>query len=321
MPVASDAAMVQPLPCQFTTLAALMPTRSVEPTLTTLTIPPAALDAAGVDAREVTQVDLTPEGSSPVCRDRCPAVLTVEGSRQSTVPADGWGSHRSLTAMRPSLDAMTYTDDNASEPTTPDWTSADTERLDPVDQTQQIPAEDASVEQASVDAAESPASGEPRVTEAAPASTAIPPVPPSPVAPLKPESNSPWRGKRLAVAAGAALGIATLGAAAGAGAVALTHHDNASSSQVRGGGDGDQFGQDQVGPGQFQGGRGGGHGRGGMGMPPGGEQGQLDPNGGQGQMDPDGGTGQADPNGSSSSNGSTTPSTPKQGNTLPVPAT
>ena len=57
------------------------------------------------------------------------------------------------------------------------------------------------------------------------------------------------------------------------------------------------------------------------GMPPGGEQGQLDPNGGQGQMDPDGGTGQADPNGSSSSNGSTTPSTPKQGNTLPVPAT
>lgn len=214
---------------------------------------------------------------------------------------------------------MTYTDDNASEPTTPDWTSADTERLDPVDQTQQIPAEDASVEQASVDAAESPASGEPLVTEAAPASTAIPPVPPSPVAPLKPESNSPWRGKRLAVAAGAALGIATLGAAAGAGAVALTHHDNASSSQVRG--DGDQFGQDQVGPGQFQGGRGGGHGRGGMGMPPGGEQGQLDPNGGQGQMDPDGGTGQADPNGSSSSNGSTTPSTPKQGNTLPVPAT
>jgi hypothetical protein len=56
-------------------------------------------------------------------------------------------------------------------------------------------------------------------------------------------------------------------------------------------------------------------------MPPGGEQGQLDPNGGQGQMDPNGGTGQADPNGSSSSNGATTPSTPKQGNTLPVPAT
>ena len=43
-----------------------MPTRSAEPTLTTLTIPPAALDAAGVDAREVTQVDLTVEGSSPV---------------------------------------------------------------------------------------------------------------------------------------------------------------------------------------------------------------------------------------------------------------
>jgi hypothetical protein len=162
-------------------------------------------------------------------------------------------------------------------------------------------------------------SGEPTAEEASVSQAApvIPPVPvqPAPVIPPVPvqpaaaaaalpaaPARARWSVKKGLLVGAAALGIATVGAAGGAAAVALTHHDGGTSTQ-----------QGQFGPGQGQlpgdidgdgdqGGRGHGHG-----FPPGGMT-QGHPNGGTGQFGPNGGS-QSNSNGNTQQQGPSLPGT------------
>jgi len=133
----------------------------------------------------------------------------------------------------------------------------------------------------------------------------VPPVPPVPTAEAAAASPAPegsgWSVKKSLAIGAAALGIAVLGAAGGATAVALTHDND--QSQVQNGQYGPGSGQVDPDGDNWQGG--GGH----HGMPP----------GGVGRGDPNGGTGQVNPNGDSQTtpNGGAGGSTTRQAPTLP----
>ena len=144
-------------------------------------------------------------------------------------------------------------------------------------------------------------------TPAVPAGSTVSPVPAVPVsAGAVPLARTSWSMRKTLAVAAAALGIATVGAAGGATAVALSQHDD---NQGSGTSQNSQFGpgSGQVDPDgdNWQ----GGPGRRG-GVPPGGLDGQTqtDPNGGSGQTGPNGGT--TTPNGGSGTSSRQTPTLP-----------